>query len=136
MGLAIRAPIIKIKKPDVIGVRMVNADDPDDGAIPAETEAKSPEDGIMIWNDGYYYCLRQQADDVDHHTGTYYNCWEPCHHWIECPCPLRQALQKAKDCDGIDEQRLNASGDSGAKRAHSPTKVAQNQKLTPAQGQS
>ena len=41
---------------------MVNADDPDDGAIPAETddgaipaetEVKSPEDGVTIWNDGY-----------------------------------------------------------------------------------
>ena len=58
---------------------MVNADDPDDGAIPAKTEAKSPEDGITIWNDGYYYCLRQQADDVDHCMGTCYNCRETGH---------------------------------------------------------
>ena len=79
---------------------MVNADEPDDGAIPVKTEAKSPEDGIMIWNDGYYYCLRQQADDVDHHTGTCYNCRETGHHWRECPHPLRQALHKAKDWDG------------------------------------
>ena len=108
---------------------MVNTDDPDDGAIPAETEVKSPEDGITIWNDGYYYCLRQQADDVDHCTGTCYNCWKPGHCW-------RQSLQKAKDRDGIDEHRLNTSGDSGAKGTHSPLKAAQNQKPTPAQGQS
>ena len=102
----------KDKKPDAIGVQMVNADDADGGATPAETEVKSPEDGLTIWNDEYYYCLRQQADDVDHHTGTCYNCQEPGHHWRECPHPLRQALQKAKDCDGIDEQRLNTSGDN------------------------
>ena len=115
---------------------MVNADNPDDGAIPAETEVKSPEDGITIWNDGYYYCLKQQADDVDHRMGTCYNCREPGHRWRECPHPLRQALQKAKDCNGIDEQRLNTSGDSGAKGAHGPPKAAQNQKPTLAQGQS
>ena len=115
---------------------MVNADGPDDGAIPAKTEAKSPEDGIMIWNDGYYYCLRQQADDVDHCTGTCYNWRETSHHWRECPHPLRQASQKAKDWDGIDKQRLNASGDSEAKEAHGPPKEAQNQKPTLAQGQS
>ena len=67
--------------------------------------------------------------------GTCYNCWEPSHHWGDCPHPLRQALQKAKDHDGIDEQRLNASGDGGTKGAHGPLKVAQNKKLTPAQGQ-
>ena len=106
---------------------MVNADDPDDGAIPAETDVKSP---VTIWNYEYYYCLRQQADDMDHCMGTCYNCWEPSHHWRECPCPLRQALQKAKDRDGINEQR-----DSGAKEAHSPLKAAQNQKPTPTQGQ-
>ena len=96
---------------------------------------KSPEDDISIWNDRYYYCLRQQADGVDHHTGMSYNCREPSHHWRECSCPLRQVLQKARDHDGIDEQRLNASGDSGAKGANSPPKAAQNQKLTQAQGQ-
>ena len=115
---------------------MVNANDPDDGAIPAETEVKSPEDGITIWNDGYYYCLKQQADDVDHCTGTCYNCQEPSYHWKESPHPLRQALQKAKDHDQIDEQRVNASEDSGAKGAHGPLKVAQNQKPTRVQGQS
>ena len=119
-----------------IGVRMVNADDSDDRAIPAETETKSPEDGITIWNDGYHYCLRQQAYDVDHRTGTSYNCRETGHHWRECPCPQRQALKKAKHHDGIDEQRLNASGDSGAKGPHSPLKATQNQKPTSAQGQS
>ena len=134
-GTGYKSPHYKDKKPDTIGVRMVNTDDPDDGAIPAETEANSSEDGITIWNDGYYYCLRQQADDVDHRTGTCYNCRETGHCWRECPRPLRQALQKAKDRDGIDEQRLNASGDSGAKGAHSPPKAVQNQKLTPAQGQ-
>ena len=36
---------------------MVNANDPDDGAILAKTDVKSPGDGITIWNDGYYYCL-------------------------------------------------------------------------------
>ena len=135
-GTGYKGPHYKDKKPDAFEVRMVNTDDPDDGAIPVETEAKSPEDGVTIWNDGYYYCLRQQADDVDHHMGTCYNCREPSHHWRECPHPLRQALQKAKDHDGIDEQRLNTSGDSGAKGAHSPPKVAQNQKPTLAQGQS
>ena len=54
MELAIRIPTTKIKKPDAIGVWMVNADDPDDGTIPAETNVKSPEDGITIWNNGYY----------------------------------------------------------------------------------
>ena len=125
----------KDKKQDTIGVRMVNDDDPDDGAIPAETEAKSPEDGITISNDGYYYCLRQQADHVDHCMGTCYNCRETGHHWRECPRPLRQALQKAEDWDGIDKQRLNASGDSGAKGVHSPLKAAQNQMPSLAQGQ-
>ena len=115
-GTGYKGSHYKDKKLDTIGVRMVNADDPDDGAIPVETEVKSPEDGITIWNDGYYYCLRQQADDVDHHTGTCYNCKETGHHWRECPHPLIQALQKAKDQDGIDKQRLNASGHSGAKR--------------------
>ena len=125
----------KDKKPDAIGVQMVNAKDADDRGIPAKTDVKSPEDGVTIWNDGYYYCLRQQADDVDHRMGTCYNCLEPSHHWRECPHPLRPALQKAKDCDGINEQRLNTSWDSGAKGAHSPPKAAQNQKPTPAQVQ-
>ena len=135
-GTGYKGSHYKDKKSDTIGVRMVNADNPDDGAIPAKTEVKSPEDGIMIWNDRYYYCLRQQAYDVDHHMGTCYNCRETGHHERECPHPLRQALQKAKDRDGIDEQRLNASGDSGAKGAHGPPKAAQNQKPTLAQGQS
>ena len=43
----------KDKKPDAIGVQMVYADDPDDRAIPTETNVKSPEDGT-IWNNGYY----------------------------------------------------------------------------------
>ena len=73
-GTGYKGSHYKDKKPDAIGVRMVNTNDPDDGAIPAETEAKSPEDGITIWNDGYYYCLRQQADDVHYHMGTCYNC--------------------------------------------------------------
>ena len=134
-GTGYKGSHYKDKKPDAIGVWMVKANDPDDGGLPAEAEAKSPENGVMIWNDGYYYCLRQQADDVDHHTETCYNCREPGYHWRECPHPLRQALQKAKDHDGIDEQRLNASGDSGAKGGYGPPKVAQNQKPTPAQAQ-
>ena len=78
-GTGYKGSHYKDKKPDAIGVRMVNADDPDDAGLPAEAAAKSPEDGVMIWNDGYYYCLRQQTDDVDHHTGTCYNCQEPSH---------------------------------------------------------
>ena len=113
----------------------MNTDHPDNGAISAESDVKSLEDDISIWNDGYYYCLRQQADDVDHHTGTCYNCQEPGHHWRDCPHPLRQALQKAKDWDGINEQKLNASGDSRTKGAHGPPNAAQNQKPTQAQGQ-
>ena len=79
-GTGYKGSHYKDKTPDAIGIRMVNANDPDDEAIPAKTEAKSPEDGIMIWNDGHYYCLRHQADDVDHCMGTCYNCWEPSHH--------------------------------------------------------
>ena len=85
--------------------------------------------------DAFYDGLREEykpliahkVDRPDRETG---------HHWRECPRPLRQDLQKAKDHDGTDEQRLNASGDRGAKGAHSPLKAAQNQKPTLAQGQS
>ena len=62
-------------------------------------------------------------------------CREKGHHWRDCPQPLRQALQKAKDREGIDEQRLNASGDSGAKGVRSPREMAQSQKPNLAPGQ-
>ena len=81
------------------------------------------------------YCLLQQADEENKRTGSCYNCRESGHQWRDCPQPLRPALQKAKECEGIDEQRLNASGDSGIKRAHGPLKLAQNQKPNPAPGQ-
>ena len=88
---------------------------------------KLPEDDITIWNDGYYYCVRQQADNVDHHMGNCYNCREPGHCLGECSHPLRLVLQKVKNCDGINEQRLNTSGDNRTKGANTPPKAAQNQ---------
>ena len=78
-GTSYKGHHYKDKKPDVIGVRMVNTDDPDNGAAVAKNDVKSPEDDISIWNDEYYYCLRQQADDAEHCMGTFYNCREPGH---------------------------------------------------------
>ena len=75
-----------------------------------EPGPNSVENDQSVWKDGYYYCLLQQADEENKRTGYLcYNCREKGHCWRDCPQPLRQALQKAKDREGIDEQRLNAS---------------------------
>ena len=123
------------KKQDTIGVRMVAPAEEGEEEETDEPSSNSSEDSQSIWKDGYYYCLLQQADEENKRTGSCYNCRETGHRWRDCPQPLRPALQKAKDREGVDEQRLNASGDSGMKGARGPPKMAQNQKPSPAPGQ-
>ena len=91
-GTGYKSHHYKDKKPDAIGIRMVN----DNEMAVAENDVKLPEDNYSIWNDGYCYCLKQQTDEVDHCMGTCYNSRKPGHHWREGPWPLNHNCKKLR----------------------------------------
>ena len=110
------------KKAEGIGVRMVNDEEflEEDELTSLDDDSLPPEKDLTVWKDGYYYCMLQQADETDRRTDTCYNCRESGHHWQECTWPLKAALQKAKGREGIDEKRLNTSGDGGQREPAVP----------------
>ena len=74
------------------------------------------------------------ADDDDKQTGTCFNCKEMGHMWRQCPQPLRDDLQQAKDREGLDHRCLNRSGEGGAKGGRPSRKgiIVRTSETTPA----
>ena len=87
-----------------------------------DAEAAHATDDNALWRDGYYCCAICQAEEAEHFFRVCYNCKKAGHTWQHCTEPLRPALQEIKDQTGIDNKRLNASGDGRNKGAVTPQK--------------
>ena len=91
-------------------------------SLDKDAEATHATDDDALWRDSYYCCAVHQAEEAEHFFGVCYNCKKAGHAWRHCTEPLRPALQEIKDWTGIDNERLNASGDKGNKGAVIPQK--------------
>ena len=116
---------------DGYGVRVGN---PDSEGESEEEETFTEEDRDQVYRDGIYVGISRMADDDDKRTGTCFNCKEMGHMWRQCPQPLRDDLQRAKDREGLDHRRLNRSGEGGAKGGRPSRKgiVVRTSETTPA----
>ena len=73
------------------------------------------EDCDMVFKDAYYVGVARIADEDDWRTGWCFNCKEEGHQWRRCPGKLREDLCRVLEQQGIDDKRLNKSGDGGTK---------------------
>ena len=74
----------------------------------------------MIFQDAYYVGVARIADEDDRRIGKCFNCKEEGHQWRQCPRKLREDLRQVLDRQGINDKRLNRSGDGGIKGGRNP----------------
>ena len=111
------------RKRDGTGIRVAQIGD--DGDDSSDTDSTLTEDDReMIFKDAYYVGVARIADEDDKRTGRCFNCKEEGHQWRQCNRRLREDLRKVLERPGVDDKRLNRSGDGGKKGGRNPRREA------------
>ena len=72
-----------------------------------------------VYDEGYYVAVIAMADEADQ-WGCCFNCSKEGHCWAECPEPLKDSLNQAKERANWKRQSLNRDGGTRAKGARPP----------------